>query len=326
MNTATEAALLQIKQVQIGFGSGRSTAAPIVRGVSLDVARGEIVGLVGESGSGKSLTCRTVLDLLPEGGRVLDGRVMFEGQDVLGFSRQELHEFRRHRVGMIFQDPFSSLNPTRRIGSQMIEALRASRALSDRQARDEAVTLLEQVDIPEPVLKLRLYPHELSGGMRQRVMLALAMSARPKLLIADEPTTALDTTTQAQILRLLRRIRDEQGTSILLVSHDFGVIAEMCDRVAVMYGGFIVETGPVEEVYLRPRHPYTRALIAAVPTLEVPPEGYRRPTIDGPPLGTSPYTGGCPFAPRCPLATDACLEVSMTLSSVDDRHSTACPF
>lgn len=324
MNTTDP--LLTIDDLRIGFGAKPADAEATVRGVSLRIDSGRIVGLVGESGSGKSLTCRAIMRILPSRGHVLSGSVSFDGRDVLGFTRAELLRFRSTQVGMIFQDPFSSLNPTRRIGSQMTEALRSSLGISEREAFERALSLLEQVDIPDPSKKLRMYPHELSGGMRQRVMLAIAMSAGPRLLIADEPTTALDTTTQAQILRLLRRVRDEQGTSILLVSHDFGVIAEMCDDVVVMYDGFVVEAGPVEEVYLRPEHPYTRALIASVPTLTVPERGYRRPTISGPPLGTTSYRGGCPFAPRCPEARSECRDVPMTLLPLDARHVTACPF
>lgn len=318
--------LLEIEDLRIGFAAKAADAEATVRGVSLRIDPGRIVGLVGESGSGKSLTCRAIMRLLPDRGHVLSGSVSFGGQDVLGFTRDELLEFRSTQVGMIFQDPFSSLNPTLRIGAQMTEALRSSLGVSEQEAIARATSLLDQVDIPDPAKKLGMYPHEMSGGMRQRVMLAIAMGAGPRLLIADEPTTALDTTTQAQILRLLRSVREESGTSILLVSHDFGVIAEMCDEVVVMYGGFVVESGPVEEVYLRPQHPYTRALIAAVPTLTVPERGYRRPTIPGPPLGTTPYQGGCPFAPRCVQARSECHEVPMTLLGVDDRHVTACPF
>jgi len=320
------APLLAIDDLRIGFGASRAEATATVRGVDLDIRPGEIVGLVGESGSGKSLTCRAILSLLPHRGHVLSGSVTFEGRDVLALGRDELLAFRSSEVGMIFQDPFSSLNPTRRIGSQMVEALRTTSSLSRAEATARAVAALAEVDIPDPAEKLRMYPHELSGGMRQRVMLAMALGSNPRLLIADEPTTALDTTTQAQILRLLRRVRDERGTSILLVSHDFGVIAEMCDRVAVMYGGYVVESGPVAEVYRRPQHPYTRALIASVPTLEVPERGYRRPTIPGPSLGTVPYAGGCPFAPRCPFARPACTEVSMELLPAGAIHTTACPF
>ncbi len=318
--------LLEIDDLRIGFGAKQSEAVAVVRGVSLRLERGRILGLVGESGSGKSLTCRAIMRLLPDDGHVLSGRISFDGRDVLALDRPDLLAFRSTQVGMIFQDPFSSLNPTRRIGSQMVEALRLALRLPDREAKQRAVELLAEVDIPNPAEKLRMYPHELSGGMRQRVMLAIAMGAKPRLLIADEPTTALDTTTQAQILRLLRRVKDDNESSILLVSHDFGVIAEMCDDVAVMYDGYVVESGSVEEVYLRPQHPYTRALIAAVPTLTVPERGYRRPTIPGPPLGTTRYEGGCPFAPRCTFARPECGDVSMALLPVGPAHTSACPF
>lgn len=325
-DNSASTALLEIRDLRVGFAAKADDAVATVRGATLRVGRGRIVGLVGESGSGKSVTCRAVMRLLPPGGHILSGQIAFDGRDVLAFSPDEVLAFRSTEVGMIFQDPFSSLNPTRRIGSQMVEALVQSLGLSGQQARQRAMEMLAEVDIPEPSTKLSMYPHELSGGMRQRVMLAIAMGARPRLLLADEPTTALDTTTQAQILRLLRKVRDENGTSILLVSHDFGVIAEMCDDVAVMYDGFVVESGTVEEVYRRPRHPYTRALIASVPTLEVPPPGYRRPTIPGPPLGSTVYHGGCPFAPRCVIARPECDTVSMSLLADERGHATACPY
>ncbi|RNL62530.1 ABC transporter ATP-binding protein [Nocardioides marmoriginsengisoli] len=323
--TEQDAPLLRIENLEIGFGNGagRHTA---VHDVSLTVNPAEIVGLVGESGSGKSLTCRSVLRLIPVGGRITSGDVRLGGQELLDLSAKEMREVRAHQVGMVFQDPFTSLNPTLRIGTQVIETLRANGGLSREAARRRAVELLTQVEIPLPEERLRAYPHELSGGMRQRVMIALAMAADPQLLIADEPTTALDVSTQAQVLALLRRIRDERGMSILLVSHDFGVVAAICDRVVVMYGGFVVESGSIEQVYGAPAHPYTRALLNAVPDLTLPPPGYRRPAIPGPPLGSVPYEAGCPFAPRCRFARDACGSVPMSLEPVAGDHLTACPF
>lgn len=317
--------LLAVDRLSVAFGSGDG-AHVAVHDVSLTVGRREVVGLVGESGSGKSLTCRAVIRLVPLGGHIRAGAIRFDGRDVDGLSKRELRSLRGHDVGMIFQDPFSSLNPTLRIGKQMTETLRLNAGLSEKEARQRAVELLTQVEIPNPRARLMAYPHELSGGMRQRVMIALAIASSPKLLIADEPTTALDVSTQAQVLALLRSLTQQRDMSVLLVSHDFGVIAEMCDRVVVMYGGFVVETGTVEDVYTSPVHPYTRALLAAVPQLHPPVGGERRPGIPGPPLGTVPYAGGCPFQPRCASARPECGDVDMRLLAFEETRATACPF
>ncbi|HUZ55288.1 MAG TPA: ABC transporter ATP-binding protein [Streptosporangiaceae bacterium] len=318
--TGGSAPLLEVERLRISFGGHVA-----VHDVGLRVRRSEVVGLVGESGSGKSLTCRAVLRIVPRGGRITAGAVRFDGRDVLGLNRRELRSLRAHDIGMIFQDPFSSLNPTLRIGRQLTETLRLNAGLSSSAARHRAIDLLAQVEIPDPAARLRAYPHELSGGQRQRVMIALALAADPKLLIADEPTTALDVSTQAQVLALARRLRQDRDMSMLLVSHDFGVIADMCDRVVVVYGGFVVETGTIEEVYTAPVHPYTRALLDAVPVLH-PQPGERRRGIPGPPLGTVPYTGGCPFEPRCGFARPDCRSVDMSLQTVGATRASACPF
>ncbi len=317
--------LLTIANLGIRFGSGAS-AHQGVHDVSVSVGRGEVVGLVGESGSGKSLTCRSILGIVPRTATVTATAIEFDGRDVQALSRKGLRELRAREVGMIFQDPFSSLNPTLRIERQMTETLQVNTGLDKAAARQRAVELLTQVEIPEPQTRLRLYPHELSGGMRQRVMIALAISSNPGLLIADEPTTALDVSTQSQVLALIKRLRSEQAMSVLLVSHDFGVIAEMCDTVAVMYGGYVVEAGPVREVYTAPAHPYTRALLEAVPTIEPPTNGERRHGIPGPPIGSVPYEGGCPFEPRCVFARPECRTVDMALLPVAPRQVSACPF
>lgn len=312
-------ALLEIEHLRVEFG-----AQVAVNDVSTVVGRSEVVGLVGESGSGKSLTCRAAVRLIPPGGRISAGQVRFDGRDVLGLSKQELRQLRAHDVGMIFQDPFSSLNPTLSVGRQLSETLRLNAGLTTAGARERAVELLEQVEIPDPEARLRVYPHELSGGQRQRVMIALAIAASPKLLIADEATTALDVSTQAQVLALIKRLRRERDMSVLLVSHDFAVVAEMCDRVVVVYGGFVLETGALREVYTAPAHPYTRALLDAVPVLHTRP-GVRRRGIPGPALGTVPYTGGCPFLPRCAFAGAECASVPMSLQPVGATQATACP-
>ena len=317
--------VLSIDHLRIAFGRN-ATETTAVHDVSLSISRGEIVGLVGESGSGKSLTCRSALRLIPRGGRVTAGAVAVNGRDVLSMSDRQLRAVRATEIGMIFQDPFASLNPTLRIDRQLTETLRANAGLDAAAAHHRAIELLTQVEIPEPESRMRAYPHELSGGQRQRVMLALALAAGPSLLIADEPTTALDVSTQAQVLALIKGLRADRGMAIMLVSHDFGVIGAMCDRVVVMYGGFVVESGTMAQVYRSPRHPYTKALLDSVPTLEIPPPGYRRPAIPGPPLGTVPYTGGCPFEPRCRFRRPECLTVEMTLPDGEDAHLSACPF
>lgn len=325
MNAAAATPLLAIEHLRVSFRKGRRSV-DAVHDVSLAVGPGEVVGLVGESGSGKSLTCRAATRLIPRTGGVSGGSVRFLGRDVLTMPMAELRRMRANEIGMIFQDPFTSLNPTLRVGAQLTQTLRLNLGLSRAAADRRAGELLEQVEIPEPHARLRAYPHELSGGMRQRVMIALAIASNPALLIADEPTTALDVSTQAQVLALLARIRAERNMAILIVSHDFGVIASVCDRVVVMYGGYVVEAGPLEQVYGAPIHPYTRALLAAVPGLEVPPEGTRRPAIPGPPLGTTPYLGGCPFEPRCVVARPECTAVDMHLVDVEVGRVTACPF
>ena len=317
------APLLAIEGLRIEFGT---PADPLVavKDVGLTVGPGEIVGLIGESGSGKSLTCRSVLRLLTPPGRVTRGRVEFDGRDVLGMSARQLRDFRAHDVGMIYQDPFSSLNPVFRVGAQVSETLRLNRGLSKRAADAAVLELLESVGIPDPPRRALAYPHELSGGMRQRVMIALATASQPRLLVADEPTTALDVTTQAQILALLRELRREQGMSVLLVSHDFGVIAQVCDRVAVMYGGHIVESGPLTTLYDDPQHPYTRALLASVPSLDAAGRTTRRTGIAGQPPELHEVLPGCVFAPRCAHSRPVCLTAPMELVPLSEDHGCAC--
>ncbi len=316
--------LLCVEDIGIAFGDADAPLAA-VRGVSLDVGPGEIVGLVGESGSGKSVTCRAAMRLIARPGRVTSGSVRFDGRDVFELSPKELRAFRASDVGMIFQDPFSSLNPVYRIGDQLTETLRANRGMSKAAARREAAALLDRVGIPDPERRLKAYPHELSGGMRQRVMIALATASEPRLLIADEPTTALDVTTQAQILDLLLQMRDELGMAVLIVSHDFGVIARVCDRVAVMYGGHVVETGPVTTLFDDPQHPYTRALLDSVPELESAGHGAPRDGIPGRPPELGEELPGCVFAPRCAFRQDGCESVAMRLEPVGEDHASACP-
>jgi len=316
--------LLSIDGLRVEFDT-RQGMVPGVRDAGLVIRPGEIVGLVGETGSGKTLMCRSVMRLIPRPGRITAGRVEFEGRDVLGMSLRELRDFRAHEVGMIYQDPFSSLNPVFRIGSQLVETLRVNLGLGKAEARARALELLGDVGIPDPERRALSYPHEFSGGMRQRVMIALATASQPRLLLADEPTTALDVTTQAQILDLLTRLSQERQMAVLLVSHDFGVIAQVCDRVAVMYGGYIVETAPVEAVYRAPEHPYTRGLLESIPRIESAGHATRLPIIRGGPPDPSESLPGCVYKPRCPHALDSCETVPMVLEPVSGDHATACP-
>lgn len=302
--------------------------APIVaiHDLRLAVAPGETVGLVGESGSGKTMTARSVIRLLPRTASVSRGEILFEGEDVLAAGTDEMRRIRARRIGTVFQDPYGSLNPIARIGDQITEVLRLNLGLGAKEAEARAVETLQNVGISAAEKRVRSYPHELSGGMRQRVMFAIATAARPRLLLADEPTTALDVTTQAQILALLRRLREETGLATLLVSHDFGVINQACDTVAVMYAGYIVEHGPVRRIYAHAQHPYTLGLVASIP--DIVPPAHHRPlsTIPGQPPDLASLPDGCPFAPRCSYARPDCAEVDMTLEAVDHKHVTACPF
>jgi oligopeptide/dipeptide ABC transporter ATP-binding protein len=315
--------LLEIESLRIEFPGEEGTLAA-VKGVDLALEQGEILGLVGESGSGKSLTCRAVMQMVPEPGRV-SGQVRFDGEEVLSLDKSKLRDLRQHSIGMIYQNPFGSLNPTMRAGTQIAETLRVNRGLSRGAAKTEAVALLDRVGIEDPERRYRAYPHELSGGMCQRVMIAIATASAPRLMLADEPTTALDVTTQAQILKLLGKMRAEEGMAMLLVSHDFGVIAQACDRVAVMYGGHIVETGPVETIYHEPEHPYTRALLNSVPELDSAGNVQRRAALAGHPPELTDVIPGCVFAPRCEHARPECASVSMDLLPIAPDHATACP-
>jgi len=306
-----------------------ATAAGVVvasNGVSFDIGEGETMGLVGESGSGKSVTCRSILRLVPEPGEVIGGSVIFQGEDILSVSSRRLRRLRGSEISMIFQDPMSSLNPVYPIGDQISEPLRIHRRMGRREAREEAVGLLDRVGIPSPRERLDSYPHELSGGMRQRVMIAIAISCRPKLLLADEPTTALDVTIQDQILSLLLELQAENGMAILLVSHDLGVIAQTCDRVTVMYAGYVVEQATTVGLFARPRHPYTVALLEALPELAAERVDGRLVPIQGQPPDLAALEPGCPFAPRCPRVREACSKVSMVVLEAAQGHWTACPF
>lgn len=276
----------------------------VVRGVDLRIAPGEVVGLVGESGSGKSLTALAIMRLLPPGARITSGRIIFRGRELTELSPRAINALRGSQIGMVFQDPLSALNPALTVGRQLADAMRAHQGLRHRVAWSRGAELLDMVGIRQPAQRMRAFPHELSGGMRQRVMIALAVSSNPALLIADEPTTALDVTVQAQMMDLLDRIRRQFGIAILFISHNLDLVAEVAARVTVMYAGQVVESGTAETLFDFPRHPYTQQLIRCIPRLD----GQRgpMPTIPGLPPRAGNLPPGCPFAPRCDLAESRC--------------------
>jgi oligopeptide/dipeptide ABC transporter ATP-binding protein len=321
------APLLDVVDLHTAFPGAR---APVfaARGVSFAVEQGRTLGIVGESGSGKSVTLRSLIGLVPPPGLVVAGEVRWRGRDLLRVPARELRRIRGREISMIFQDPTSSLNPVFTIGDQIAETLRVKLGASRREARAQAVELLDHVGIPAAASRLAAYPHELSGGMRQRVMIAIAVACRPALLLADEPTTALDVTIQDQILALLAELQQEYRMALVLVSHDLGVVAEACDSVVVMYAGHVVEEAPAERLFAAPAHPYTRGLMRALPTLEPRRRGERGrlEQIPGQPPDLAALPAGCPFRPRCPYAREACAEVPMTLEPAAGGHLTACPF
>ncbi len=295
--------VLSVRNLRVGFPTRRGTLTA-VDGVSFDIAAGEVLGVVGESGAGKSLTGAAVIGLIEPPGRILGGEIHLRGERIDDLPAEAMRRVRGRRIGMVFQDPLTSLNPLYRIGDQIVETIRTHSAVPAGAARERAVALLRQVGIQGAEARIDSYPHELSGGMRQRVVLALALCAEPALLIADEPTTALDVSIQAQIVALLKRLCRERSTSVMLITHDMGVIAEMADRVAVMYAGRIVEIGPLREVVLRPRHPYTRGLMAAIPPIAA--RAPRLAQITGAMPGLGAIPAGCAFHPRCGQAFERC--------------------
>lgn len=315
-------ALLEVKNLSTCFKveGGEFTA---VDSVSFSVQAGRTLGIVGESGCGKSVTSLSIMGLLPKGqGRISSGSIVFDGADLTQLSAPEMRALRGNRIAMIFQEPMTSLNPAFTIGDQLTEAIRCHRDLNPAQARDHAIEMLRRVRIPAPERRIDEYPHKLSGGMRQRVMIAMALCCEPALLIADEPTTALDVTIQAQVLELMRSLREETGTAIMLITHDLGVIAELADDVLVMYSGRIVERASVKDLFENPQHPYTIGLLGSIPKLHL--EQDRLAAIEG--QVPTPMSGlqGCRFAPRCPFAQDKCHAEPPPLTDLGDGHQAAC--
>jgi peptide/nickel transport system ATP-binding protein len=305
-------ALLEVEDLAVTFSRRGRRDVQAVDGVSFSVDAGETLGLVGESGSGKSVTSLAIMGLLPRRGVRVSGKVGFEDKQLLTLRQDDLRDLRGRDIAMVFQDPLSSLNPVVPIGTQVTEVLVRHRHLSKSEASREAVALLDLVGIPDPQRRLREYPHQLSGGMRQRALIAMAVACRPRLLIADEPTTALDVTIQAQILELLKELVREQGTALVLITHDLGVVAGLCDRVNVMYSGRIVEQADRRTLFVSPRHPYTTGLLASIPRLDAV-EGAPLQPIPGSPTDTLPWPTGCAFAPRCPRKLEVCTTVTPEL-------------
>jgi len=297
------APLLEVRHLSVDFPTRRGTLLAI-DDVSFDIAPGEVLGVVGESGAGKSLTGAAIIGLLEPPGRIAGGEILLEGRRIDKLPHEDMRKLRGRHIGAIFQDPLTSLNPLYTVGRQLVETIRTHLPLSEKQARERAIALLADTGIPAPEARFDQYPHQFSGGMRQRVVIALALAAEPKLIVADEPTTALDVSIQAQIIALLKKVCREHGAAVMLVTHDMGVIAETCDRVAVMYAGRIVEIGPVADVIHRPAHPYTVGLMGSIPAMDEDRE--RLLQIDGAMPRLNAIPAGCAFNPRCPKVFDRC--------------------
>ena len=314
--------LLEIKDERLSFFTPAGEVKAL-NGVSFSMEEGEVLGIVGESGSGKSVTAYSVMGLTAYPGKLIGGTINFNGHQIDKMSEKEMRKIRGNEVSIIFQDPMTSLNPVYTIGNQITEVICLHTGKSKKEAHDRAKELLELVGINEPAKRLKQYPHELSGGMRQRVMIAMALACKPKLLIADEPTTALDVTIQAQILELMQELRKKLGMSIIMITHDLGVVASMCERIAVMYAGHIVEYGTADEIFYEPKHEYTKGLIRSIPKLNVQ-ETERLIPIEGQPVDLLNPPAGCPFAPRCANCMKICLREMPPKTELSDTHYSQC--
>jgi oligopeptide transport system ATP-binding protein len=314
--------VLQVKDLRTQFDT-QDGMVYAVNGISFDLRRGEFLGVVGESGSGKSVTMMSLLRLIPmPPGEIVSGEATFDGEDLLSMDLDDLRDIRGGRIGFIFQGPMTSLNPVLTVGYQIMESLRLHTELSEKQRKPRAEELLALVGIPDPRARLDNFPHELSGGMRQRVMIAMALACDPEILIADEPTTALDVTIQAQIIEIVRDLREKLGTAVIWITHDLGVVAGLADRVLVMYGGEIVEEAPVAELYANPQHPYTEGLLGSLPRLDQ--KGMELVNIKGQPPNLYEPLAFCPFAPRCPYVYDKCWAENPPLLEVGPGRKSAC--
>ncbi|PKR86358.1 ABC transporter ATP-binding protein [Heyndrickxia camelliae] len=315
--------LLKVSNLEVNFKTyGGEVQA--VRDVSFHVNKGEIMAIVGESGSGKSVTVQTIMDLIPTPpGKIKGGSILFQGKDLLKLSKKEMRKLKGSKISMVFQDPMTSLNPTMKVGKQIEEAILNHQQVSQGQARKKAVEMIKLVGIPNPEERYHQYPHEFSGGMRQRAMIAIALACNPELLIADEPTTALDVTIQAQVLNLMKDLQEKTNTAIILITHDLGVVAETAQRVAVMYAGVIIETGSVEDIFESPKHPYTWGLLESIPNFEAE-EKERLVPIEGSPPDLFNPPKGCPFAARCKYAMEVCVDYMPPEFEMGEGHTAKC--
>jgi len=320
MNESSEQNILSIRNLKTWFYTYEGVVHAL-DGVNLDITSKSVLGVVGETGCGKSITALSILNLVPRPGRIVEGSVVFEGRDLLKLDDTELRSVRGRAISMIFQRPAASLNPVVSVGSQLESAIRLHSGADREEAFSRAVRMLEMVGLPDPERQLKKYPHEMSGGMLQRIMIAIALSSNPRLLIADEPATALDVTIQAQVLEVMRRLSEELGTTIMMITHDLGIVAEMCDTVAVMYAGRIVERAPVQALFERPLHPYSRGLLESLPVSE---KGSKLPIIPGTVCSMIDPPAGCRFHPRCPSVMDICRKKEPPVRRPYPGHETAC--
>ncbi len=314
-------AFLEVRDLHTAFSTPAGTVNA-VNGVSFNLERGKVLGIVGESGSGKSVTAYSIMQILEKNGKIVSGSIKIDGQELVGIGEKGMKKIRGNKVSIIFQDPMTSLNPTYTIGHQLVEAITLHTDRNKKQAKERAVEMLKLVNVNEPEKRMKQYPFELSGGMRQRVMIAMALACEPDILIADEPTTALDVTIQAQILELMQQLQKELGMAIIMITHDLGVVAQMCDEVIVMYAGSICEQGTADEIFYNPRHEYTKGLMRSIPTLSS--EGERLQPITGTPIDLLNMPKGCPFAPRCDAAMKICLRERCERMTINENHAATC--
>ena len=314
-------AMLEVNNLHTSFFTGAGEVKA-VNGVSFTLEKGKVLGIVGESGSGKSVTAYSIMQILEKTGKIVDGSIKFNGQELVGAGEKVMKTIRGNKISIIFQDPMTSLNPTYTIGHQLMEAIVLHTNRNKKQAYERAVEMLRLVNVNEPEKRMNQYPYEFSGGMRQRVMIAMALACEPDVLIADEPTTALDVTIQAQILELMQSLQEELGMAIIMITHDLGVVAQMCDEVIVMYAGSICEQGTADEIFYNPRHEYTKGLMRSIPTVDS--DGGRLQPITGTPIDLLNMPEGCPFAPRCEAAMKICLRERCERMEINEMHYAAC--